>query len=275
MNKDNWPDYYWEHLAYLEASCLENNFKLVKDWDSLAQKCMLLAIKAPFLVKSEKNKLSLKVASAFMKRTMSDFRGAWLLLNIGYPYQAACVAASLYENSLIVNCISDSDDLATKALECRGGDIPWGPKKLAQMAAQKDLYGVIKNDQPNNVEYKKAWELCYHNYKLLCKMKHPTIQQLKEEVKNTSIDNGQFVVVPKPFEMSFNTPVFEIIMIIMISRLFSAAKCFAMALNLPAEDDSNVEFLTLCNEVYSLLIGKIESSDLRSLPIEVNDFRLN
>ncbi|HHQ6569820.1 TPA: hypothetical protein ACSTJX_004735 [Serratia fonticola] len=277
MEKVNWPEYYWDHLAKLESVCLEKNFSLMKGWDTLAEKCMLISIKAPFLLKEIDKPLSLNVASVFMKRCMSDFRGAWWMLNLGYPYQAACIAASLYEHSLIVDCISNRDDLARQVIECKNGDIPWNPKKLAQMAAQRDIYGSIGDERslderPLKERYNSAWRLSYHNYKLLCKMKHPTIQQLKEEAKNTKLPNGQFVVVPKPFELNNNMPVSHMIMIIIISRLFSAAKCFAMSVNLPVDDQNNIEFFNLCNEVYELLLKNIENSDIKSLPIEVCDF---
>ncbi|ELB2819339.1 hypothetical protein QNE82_001459 [Vibrio alginolyticus] len=53
--------------------------KDLKPWDSLAEICMDLAVKAPFLHGRNSNAKSIKLAAAFLKRTMSDFRGAWLL----------------------------------------------------------------------------------------------------------------------------------------------------------------------------------------------------
>lgn len=105
-----------------------------------------------FASKATKKK-TLGIASAFMKRVLSDYRGLWWPLNLGYSYQAACVAASLYENALLVDCLSDDERLCEIAMNAKGGDIPWGALKLSKMAAQKDLYNIIskKNQKVKNM----------------------------------------------------------------------------------------------------------------------------
>ena len=177
ISEDSWQDHYWNYLAHLEVGAIDRSFEELKPWDSLAEDCMNLAIKAPFLKGEKSGAISIKLSAAFLKRTMSDFRGAWLLINWGYPYQAACVAASLYENALVVNCLVERQDLADEVLHNKNMDVPWGAQKLCKMAAHKDLYGNIPDKFPNDDNFNKAWKMCYHNYKLLCKMKHPTIQR--------------------------------------------------------------------------------------------------
>lgn len=268
ITPENWPDRYWNYLAQLEVAAIDSNYVGLKPWDELAEKCMNLAIKAPFLKGENTGSKSLKLAAAFLKRTMSDFRGVWLLLNWGYPYQAACVAASLYENALVVNCISGRDDFAAKILTNQNGDVPWKPQQLSKMAAQRDLFGEIKDKPPIDSNFEQAWKLCYQNYKLLCKMKHPTLQQINDETSHAMNAKGQFVVIPLPDTRESAIGLKQMIMIICISKLFSAAKCFAQSSACTDDDKYHEEFYNFATEVYSDLKEAISTSSIRDIPIK-------
>lgn len=273
ITPENWPDHYWNYLAQLEVHAIDKNYSTLKPWDELAEKCMHLAIKAPFLNGEATGSKSLKLAAAFLKRTMSDFRGAWLLVNWGYPYQAACVAASLYENALVVNCISGRDDLAEKILTNKNGDVPWQPQKLSKMAAERDLFGEIRRHTPSDSNFERAWKLCYHNYKLLCKMKHPTLQQIDDETSHAMNEKGEFVVIPLPDTRDSAVGLKQMIMVVCISKLFSAAKCFAQSSQCSNYDPLHQEFYSFATEVYSELKTHISTSAIKSTPIEATGFK--
>ncbi|WP_370598885.1 hypothetical protein NMD15_06945 [Plesiomonas shigelloides] len=269
---ENWPDGYWNDLAKLEILAIDKNYENLQTWDKLAEKCMNLAIKAPFLPATNTNSRSLKLSAAFLKRAMSDFRGLWILINWGYPYQAACIAASLYENALVVNCISGRDDLADLIINNTGGDVPWKPQQLAKMAAQRDLYGEIKSIPPKDQNFDNAWKLCYRNYKLLCKMKHPTLQQVKDETEHALNCNGQFVVIPFPDSRDSSLGLKHLIMIIAISRIFSAAKCFAISSKCNHDNLDYKKFIDDAKEIYSDLQEHIRNSEISKIPIKLDKF---
>ncbi|HHZ8352143.1 hypothetical protein [Proteus mirabilis] len=274
ISKDNWQDHYWNYLAHLEMKAIDHSFVDLKPWDSLAKDCMNLAIKAPFLKGKNSNTKPIKLSAAFLKRSMSDFRGAWLLINWGYPYQAACVAASLYENALVVNCLVERQDLADEVLNNKNADVPWGAQKLCKMAAHKDLYGNIPDEFPNNEEFNLAWKLCYHNYKLLCKMKHPTLQQVTDEASSTLNINNEFVVIPLPDTRRESLALKHMLMIICISKLFSATKCFAKAIECADDDPDHTQFYKEALEVYSNLKSRISESKIKDISIKAYGFSL-
>ncbi|WP_413491997.1 hypothetical protein [Morganella psychrotolerans] len=274
ISKDNWQDHYWNYLAHLEVGAIDRSFEDLKPWDSLAEDCMNLAIKAPFLKGKNSNTKPIKLSAAFLKRSMSDFRGAWLLINWGYPYQAACVAASLYENALVVNCLVERQDLTDEVLNNKNADVPWGAQKLCKMAAHKDLYGNIPDKFPNNEEFNLAWKLCYHNYKLLCKMKHPTLQQVADEASSALNIKGEFVVIPLPDTRSESLALKHMLMIICISKLFSATKCFAKAIECADDDPDHTQFYKEALEVYSNLKNRISESKIKDISIKAYEFSL-
>lgn len=273
ISEDNWKDHYWNYLARLEVGAIDRSFEDLKPWDSLAEDCMNLAIKAPFLKGKNSGSKSIKLSAAFLKRTMSDFRGAWLLINWGYPYQAACVAASLYENALVVNCLVECQDLADEVLLNKNGDVPWGAQKLCKMAAYKDLYGSIPDEFPNDDEFNTAWKMCYHNYKLLCKMKHPTLQQVADETRSALNHKGEFAVIPLPDTRNESLALKHMLMIICISKLFSATKCFAKAVDCASDDPEHEQFYSEALKVYSNLKRCIGESKIKDISIKAYGFK--
>ncbi|EKO3807830.1 MULTISPECIES: hypothetical protein [Vibrio] len=273
ISEDNWQDHYWNYLARLEVGAIDRSFEDLKPWDSLAEDCMNLAIKAPFLKGKNSDTKSIKLSAAFLKRTMSDFRGAWLLINWGYPYQAACVAASLYENALVVNCLVERQDLADEVLLNKNGDVPWGAQNLCKMAAHKDLYGNIPDKFPNDDKFNTAWKMCYHNYKLLCKMKHPTLQQVADETSSALNHKGEFAVIPLPDTRNESLALKHMLMIICISKLFSAAKCFAKAVDCASDDPEHEQFYGEAIKAYSNLKKNIGESKIKDISIKAYGFK--
>lgn len=263
------PEDYWRLLGELEVEAINNSFHILRKLDLLAEKCMTLALKSPFLKGNRSGSYSLSIAALFLKRAMSDFRGAWLLLNRGYPYQAACVVASLYEHASIVNCICDRDDLAKVAISGKDGDITWKPVQLAKMCAQKDLFGEIKHKNPEGDIFDNAWRAEYHNYKLLCKMKHPTMQQLQDEASMTLTDKGQFVVAARPDNRQDSLGLKQLIMVIAIMKLISATKNFAKATDCNADEDGKVFFEEELFVFYQELTDFIKESEVAKAKIHV------
>ncbi|MBW5821263.1 hypothetical protein [Yersinia enterocolitica] len=268
----DWTIDYWDALIGLEINALTSINDTRKEWEELAKKCMTLAIKSAFLQGKDYKKETVRTAFAFLKRTMTDFRGAWLLINLGYPYQAACIAASLYENSLLVNCLSNDEQVLKELKQSPHGDVPWGACKLAKMAAQKDVHGFISKKEPKDDKYQKAWKLSYLHYKWLCKIKHPTIQQVKDEMDTARNGAGKFVVIPYPDARDANVGTKEMILIICISKLLSAAKNIADAQNCLDGEPKFVEFKKLAVEVYDDLKVHITKSRISDSPIKVHDF---
>jgi len=190
-------DEYWKNLPLLELSAKKFNEKL-SDWYQLTEKTFQLALAVPFLKNYNKTQ-SINISIAFFKRCMTDFRSSFLLCDAGYPYQSACVAASLYENSRVTCCLSYSQELAQTFLSSSKPDIPWGPKDLSKMWVQSASGDKVGKPYPKTKEFEENWRCDYLRYKHLCKMKHPTLYHLNDEVKHTAIpDLDQFAPIPIP-----------------------------------------------------------------------------
>lgn len=274
MNKKTFsPEQYWGNLWQLEARSKEVSRDSLIGFERLSEKCMNLALKVPLLRGKNSGSYELGVAAIFLKRSMSDFRGAWLLLNLGYTYQAACVVASLYEHASVVNCISNREDLAREVVSGENGDIPWKPKMLAKMVAQKELYGNITKSPPKDIRFERAWKYDYVHYKLLCKMKHPTMQQLKDEAEMTMLDDGTFIMAAMPDTRNESLGTKHIILFIAIIKIISAINCFVQSIECidAIEEDSIKKELA---DLYSGLQSEMISSKIGLSKIYVHGFEV-
>ncbi len=104
-------------------------------------------------------------------------------------------------------------------------------------------------------------------------MKHPTLQQIKDETSHAMNEKGQFAVIPLPDTRESTLGLKQMIMVIAISKLFSAAKCFAESSNCFDDDELYQEFYNFATEVYSDLKNHISNSDIVSIPIKASRFK--
>lgn len=62
ISEDNWQEHYWNYLARFEDAVIDQSYEDLKPWDSLAEDCMNLAIKAPFLMGKNSSTRSIKLS---------------------------------------------------------------------------------------------------------------------------------------------------------------------------------------------------------------------
>lgn len=104
-------------------------------------------------------------------------------------------------------------------------------------------------------------------------MKHPTLQQIKDETSHATNKQGQFAVIPLPDTRESSVGLKQMIMVIAISKLFSAAKCFAQSSNCSDDDEFHQEFYNFAAEVYSDLKNHISTSGIGNIPIKATGFK--
>lgn len=182
-------------------------------------------VQAPTLPSDRHGELHLRVAALFLKRTLVDFRAAWLLLTTGYTSACASVAASLLEHALATEILSSDPARALELVSSTTGDVPWGPKKLAQLATECEVSaGVIDSAQAAT----RARNI-YASYKWLCKVKHPTLRVTDHTAGSTVTDDGTFVVMAAPDLRAVDLPAKRILALIVLGRTIEAIKAFADA----------------------------------------------
>jgi hypothetical protein len=146
-----------------------------------------------------------------------------MLNSSAYSRSAACVAAALYEHALTVSCLAGNPSLANALEAVPNGDIPWKPKRLAQMFADRYFMN-------NGAEREQVWREVYGAYQWLCKVKHPTLRSAIYDSGGTKVGDDAYVVMAAPDIREDDLVVKATIATISISRMLAATNSFADAL---------------------------------------------
>jgi hypothetical protein len=167
----------WDLLDEAEANAPRILYDLLYDYGGALRSCCALGVELPYLPESQaiKTKLSLRVAALFLKRVLNDLRGVWLLVARGYTSQAACVAASLWENSLVVTCVAGNEERANQCVSDDDGQIPWKPQVLAKIHAETRMKGATEEERVTEEL------ITYSFYRWLCRVKHPTLPSVTHD----------------------------------------------------------------------------------------------
>lgn len=264
----------WKNLDADEISVLPEAKQLLVDWEPVVKATVEAGCLAPVVPAGNQGSFQLKSAAPFLKRALNDLRGVWLLLARGYSSQAASVAASLYENALASAVMASSESLAREALSTKFEEIPWPPKKLAQLDARRHVDFQKRNGKlVSEREYEDSWTISYYNYKWLCQIKHPTWQSAFHDAKGTSKKGAgsEFLVKPAPNHVSEDVHVRACILGISVSKCLEASKSFFLSLEADESSEEYVAFEERASEVHFGVLRLMKPYQGRPSPINVLD----
>jgi hypothetical protein len=173
---------------------------------------------------------SLRLAAFFLKRALLDLRATWQLVTSGYTSSGASVEASLVEHALAAEVLAAYPERVTELSEY--GDIPWSPRKLAQLASAA---AAVRDGSPQLVATERSRNI-YAAYKWLCKVKHPTLRSTLYGAQAHGSEDGAFVVMAAPDMRQADLPVKRVLLTIVLGRTVQAIKAFVAAVE-PERDD--------------------------------------
>lgn len=236
------PEGLWDSLEELESIAQGKLSNELAPFRNAFKVCYEAGVQAPTLSASRNNKEIICASALFLKRTLNDLRGTWLLANIGYTSQAASVAASLYENAMVVSTLKIDNVNSQMLSDISKGNIPWKPMELAKKLSdiwQKE--SLDKGEPYTDVQKEQAWREIYSLYKWLCQIKHPTIDSARHDAPSTSLEYGSYVVMAVPDLRDEDLCVKAMILTIALIRCIEAIKRFALVLkpDILAEYNSN------------------------------------
>ena len=262
----------WPLLPDLEKLSSEGMNVSLKAWEELVACCIEAGALAPMIPSKNHTDPRLVTAAPFLKCTLDDLRGMWLLIEAGYTSQAAAVAAALFENALTAAIIAGSAELAKKALNTKHAEIPWGAKELCQLDEKREInIAQHRGEKLTQKEYEDGWTISYFHYKWLCQVKHPTWQAAKHAIKATAVSKIEYAVRPGPNNTPQDVQVKARIIAVSLTKSLQAVKSFFITLD---GDEHSVEYEAFEEKVNKVHFGVIELIKLqygKPSPIEVLD----
>jgi len=210
--------------------------KQLNDYNMLIEELIELGTEVVTIKGKSNAPINLVVAGLFLKRILKDMRCIRELLEMGYSAQAACIAASLFENSLVIIISARDVERAKLVWESKGDsekDIPWKVIKMCEMSALRDSVNL----DSDRLRYKTLCD--YISYKWLCRLKHPTLASAFHDASSTRINEDSYSVLPIPDSREEDLSHKVMIAEICITKLFFAIKEIADALDIKVLSEEN------------------------------------
>lgn len=260
----------WSQLPDLEAICTATVSSQLAGWEDLVVACLEAGMLAPMVPSKKKLDVRLLTAAPFLKCSLDDLRGVWLLIERGYTSQAAAVAAALFENALTAAVIAGSEELARQASKSKDGEIPWGAKELCQLDTKREM--ALKPQGEKGAlqkEYEDGWTISYFHYKWLCQVKHPTWQAATHAIRSTVVKDREYAVRPGPNNLDDDLQVKARVLAVSLTKALQAVKSFFLSLDGDEASKEYNAFEDKINKVHFGVMELIKKQYGKPSPIEV------
>ena len=260
----------WAQLPDLEAICAANVSSKLAGWEELIIACLEAGMLAPMIPCKVQMDTRLVTAAPFLKCSLDDLRGVWVLVERGYTSQAAAVAAALFENALTATIIAGSNELAQQARKSKDGEIPWGAKDLCQLATKQDMQRDGSNKEKNaQKQYEDNWTIAYFHYKWLCQVKHPTWQAATHAIRSTVVKKCEYAVRPGPNNLEDDFQVKARVLAVSLTKTLSAIRSFFLTLNGDEKSKEYEAFEEKFSKAYLGVMELIKKQYGKTSPIQV------
>jgi hypothetical protein len=262
----------WSELETIEGKAITAIAKQIAAFELPVRLCFEAGCLAPTLEGQRRGTIDLSITGMFLKRVLTDLRTIWLLLVRGYTTQAGSLAATLFENALVVAVVAGNEARAKEIQRADG--IPWSTQELTKMQAAIWTKDAIERGQPyTKKEQAEAWQLTYFQYKWMCQLKHPSPQTVKHDASATLVDDRNFAVVVLPDVRKENLPVKIAMLGSTLHRAIEAIKRFALAMNCDKEHAKYKRFDELLSVATAGLGDAMKAAGIKNNPIQVFDRR--
>lgn len=262
----------WGLLPDLEQVSREGMDQSLKCWEELFSCCIEAGALAPMVPSKRVGDHRLVTAAPFLKCTLDDLRGVWLLLENGYTSQAAAVAAALFENALTAAVIAGSKELALQAQRAKHAQIPWGAKELCQLDKKREmLLAEQRGEKETQKMYEDGWTISYFHYKWLCQVKHPTWQAATHAIQSTVVSGREYAIRPGPNNLPQDVQVKARIASISLIKSLQAVKSFFLTMDGDENSEEYKAFEDKVNRVHFGVIDFIKLQYGKTSPIKVLD----
>lgn len=258
MSRDS-PTGLWHANEQMERSALLMLQSELAAFDQPIANAYEAGVQAPTLSARRHSEPDMRAAALFLKRTLVDLRGTWVLISRGYSSPAAAVAASLWEHALAATVLAGSQERHKELRDTPAGDLPWSPKRLAGFGA-----AALEDTVPAHIVRTRSRNM-YAAYKWLCKSKHPTLRATLHDAGAATTNEGTFVVMSAPDLRPENLPVKRLILLISCGRTIEAIKRFTKALGCDEGTQAYQDFSRRLTEADAGLLN-IAREDREAVP---------
>lgn len=212
---------WWQSLSDHEYFAGKRLGSLLREFDIAFGACVEAGMEVPMLANQDKNSWRLRICALYLKRMLNDVRSVWVMIRQGNTSQAGSIAASLFENALLIQCLAENEVRAVKFSKTPLGTWPWTKKKMC---------GFVEEDAAKRQSRKldpATAEAHYTHYTWLCQIKHATLAYVTHDSGSTQVEEKGYAVMPFPDIRKEDWPVKKKILLISLFNARMAIQAFA------------------------------------------------
>jgi len=212
---------WWQSLSDHEYLAGKRLAPQLREFNTGFGACVEAGMEVPMLAKQEKDSLRLPICALFLKRMLNDVRSVWVMIRQGNSPQAGSIAASLFENSLLIQCLAENEARAVRFSKNPSDKWPWAKRTMCDFVNQDEA------KRENRIPDPKLAEAHYTHYTWLCGLKHSTLAYAKYDSGSTLVQEKGYAVMPFPDIREEDWPVKKKILLISLFNAKLAIQAFA------------------------------------------------
>lgn len=211
---------WWQSLSDHEYFAGNRLASLLREFDGAFGACVEAGMEVPMLAKPGKNSLRLRICALYLKRMLNDVRSVWVMMRQGYTSQAGSIAASLFENALLIQCLAENEARAVKFSKVPLGEWPWSKRSMCRFVNEDEAKRENRKLDPTTAEAH------YAHYNWLCQIKHATLGYASHDSGSTQVEEKGYAVMPFPDIREEDWPVKKKILLISLLNAKLAIQAF-------------------------------------------------
>jgi hypothetical protein len=246
---------WWQTQSDHEYFAAKKLDPLLRDFESAFSACIEAGIDVPILAKCDPKSLRLQISALYLKRVLNDLRSVWLMIRQGNTSQAGSIAASLFENALLIQCISENEAKAIRMAKTPTAKWPWDIKTMCRFVNDDDA------KRKNRVPDQAVADAHYAHYSWLCQIKHPTLGYVRHDSGSTHVVEQGYVVLPFPDIRDEDWPVKRKILLLSLFNTELAIKAFARGGEVKEGTPNEIRFRTRLKTVAELVEKHLQQTN--------------
>ena len=215
---------WWQSLSDDEETSQANgSASLLREFDIAFGACVEAGMQLPVLAKGlqDKGSVRLRISALYLKRMLNDARSVWVMIRQGNTSQAGSIAASLFENALLIQCLAEDEARAVKFSKAPRDKWPWSKRAMCNLVDQDRAKRERQKPDPTSAAAH------YEQYCWLCEIKHASLGYVTHDSGSTQFREKGYAVMPFPDIREEDWPVKRKILLISLHNAKMAIQAIA------------------------------------------------
>jgi hypothetical protein len=243
---------WWQSLSDHENLAGKRLAPLLREFDIAFGACVEAGMLLPVLAKQDKGSLRLRLCALYLKRMLNDVRSVWVMIRQGSTSQAGSIAASLFENALLIQCLAENEARAAKFSKAPPDRWPWSKRGMCDLADQDRAKREKNKPDP------KAAAAHYKQYCWLCEIKHASLGYVAHDSGSTQFREKGYAIMPFPDIREEDWPVKRKILLISLHNAKMAMQAFARAGSVKETGEREMNFASRIKTMHDIVVKSLQ-----------------